>query len=1187
MDILNEDIVPIERLIFREKYALYQNQYNSFHQFIEEIIFKELKESPNVIHENFTEDHVYRYRFIFDDIRLKPPVFENEDRDMWPEDARRNHLTYSSKLVATVRQIQEKIDIRTNKMVTKTVGDIEKDVPIARIPIMVRSKYCRTNIDKGEENTECQFDPGCYFIVNGSEKVILSLERICENKPLVFTSKDNSYEGGRVYSVQIRSKTEDINSYPQTFTLKMKKDKSIIATTSQIPEAPLFILMRALGIETDHDIVKYIVYDETDTEMINLVSHSMEKVLLDPEKPEAENNRKVKTQNDAIEYLINKMRHTQRYSDTSLDIQNQQKRMYLNQVLSRNMLPHLGENLQKKAYYIGYMVNRMLSAILGRRKPDDRDSYVNKRIDLPGILLGQLFKQYYNKMLHDITRFFRKKNNNDETPINVIDQIKPGTIEQGLKSGLMTGTWGAAKSKKGVAQALQRLTYALSLSYLRRIITPSVDSSTNKQTSIRHVINNQYGFIDAVETPEGGNIGLIKHLSLTGHVTLMLVEQVGIIKEIVVPELIMLEDTPAENFAQFVKVFLNGEWLGMTDKPIGLTQMLKDRRRAGDIEKSVSIVFHIGEKEIHIFCDGGRIIRPLLRVENNRLLITKEIINEVTDSGQKGIQKWNQLMQKYPDIVEYVDIEEADTITVAMYCQDVIDNRQMMELTIKKPNENGDPINRYLKTYKRFTHCEFHPTMQLGSISSNIPFADHNQSPRNIYNFSQAKQSMGIYATNHRLRMDISYLLYHPQRPIVITRAAEYLQMDQLPAGENAIVAIACYSGYNQEDSIIMNRSAVDRGLYRSTSLKKYNDEIKKNPSTSQDDIFTKPDRNKVTGMKNGNYDKLNDLGFVPEETPIEKGDVIIGKISPIQPRGDTNKIYKDSSQIYKVGVPAVIDKVEHGIYNADGYEMYSVRVRSERTPRIGDKFSSRAGQKGTIGIVLTNADMPFTKDGVQPDIIINPNCIPSRMTIGQLIECLVGKVGAIRGHVSDGTPFNNTNPEEIKDILESLGYQRDGYETLYCGMTGKKMEVQIFIGPTYYYRLKHLVEDKIHSRARGPQNILTRQPPEGRSRDGGLKFGEMERDCMIAHGMAQFLKERFVETSDIYFVHVCNSCGLFASKMINKDIYVCQSCRNYTDVSKIAIPYAFKLLLQELQAISILGRIRVKKDEYEDSAFQ
>jgi DNA-directed RNA polymerase II subunit RPB2 len=431
--------------------------------------------------------------------------------------------------------------------------------------------------------------------------------------------------------------------------------------------------------------------------------------------------------------------------------------------------------------------------------------------------------------------------------------------------------------------------------------------------------------------------------------------------------------------------------------------------------------------------------------------------------------------------------------------------------------------------------------------------------------------------------MDISQILYHPQTPLVRTQAMKYNGCLDLPHGENTIVAICSYTGYNQEDSIIFNQSAIDRGIFRADTLKKYHSEIFKNPSTSQDDIFTKPDRNKVISMKQGNYDKLNNLGFIPEETIINNEDVIIGKISPIQPTGNNNKVYKDNSEIFKSNVQGVIDRVHTGIYNTEGYEMYNVRIRMERKPMVGDKFTTFSGQKGSVGITYKQKDMPFTESGIIPDLILNPHGYPSRMSLGHFIECLASKEAAESGKFIDGTPFNNYDVHQLPEALKKLGFSPYGTEKMYCGLTGKKMDAEIFIGPVYKIRLKHMVLDKVHGRARGPKQALTRQPLEGRSRDGGLKIGEMERDAMIAHGMGQFLKERLMETSDISKEYICDICGMFASKVIDKDYYKCKGCHNTTKISAIVIPHACKLLFQELTSVNVLPRIRTEQSIYSD----
>lgn len=402
----------------------------------------------------------------------------------------------------------------------------------------------------------------------------------------------------------------------------------------------------------------------------------------------------------------------------------------------------------------------------------------------------------------------------------------------------------------------------------------------------------------------------------------------------------------------------------------------------------------------------------------------------------------------------------------------------------------------------------------------------------------------------------MAYVLYYPQKPLVTTRAMEHLHFRQLPAGINAIVAIACYSGYNQEDSVIMNQSSIDRGFFRSLFFRSYRDEEKKMGTLVKED-FGRPDRANTMGMRHGSYDKLDDDGLAPPGTRCSGEDVIIGKTTPISPEEATGPAARytkrDHSTSLRHSETGMVDQVLLTT-NADGLRFVKVRVRSVRVPQIGDKFSSRHGQKGTVGMTYTQEDMPWSVEGITPDIIVNPHAIPSRMTIGQLIECIMGKVAAHMGKEGDATPFTDVTVDNISRALHKCGYQMRGFETMYNGHTGRKLTSMIFLGPTYYQRLKHMVDDKIHSRGRGPVQILTRQPAEGRSRDGGLRFGEMERDCMIAHGAAHFLKERLFDQSDAYRIHVCEQCGLIAIANLKKNSFECRGCKNKTDIVQVAI---------------------------------
>lgn len=1187
--ITKDDCFKLADLYFYQKNIMYSHHPNSFDQFLDETIPNLLENGNNSFFERLEEDRKINYYFKYTDIQIVPPSLGGESERMYPCDARERNLTYSVKLMATVTQMQEITYTSSDKVVVRQIDQSEKRIPLGYIPICVRSKYCslKHGRDMSKFKKECDYDPGGYFIVNGSEKVIISLERMCDNKTFVFKKKEGK---GEVFTTQINSKSYKSDELLQVATTKLNKDNTISVKLPILAPISLFVFFRALGVESDQDIISYITYDLNNRNMINLLRYSLDDCYDD-------NNNLIRTQQEAFDYMITKMKILKRYSETDIEERKKQKVMHLKYLLENNFLPHMKNNLQTKAYYLGYIINKLLRCKLGYISPDDRDNYINKRIDLPGKLIEDLFRQNYKKMLLECRKFFRKRmghNRTDDNPINVISQIKPNIIEQGLKASLLTGNWSG--KKKGVAQMLQRLTYLQTLSTLRRVNSPTVDPSTNKLTSPRHLHASHIGFICPAETPEGNKTGLVKNLSLIGSITIGIKSQNMIIIDILSSEIENLLDIEPLNINERVKVFLNGEWLGTTKKGNYIYNLLRDKKLSLTIEPTTGITYDVDQREIKIYTDGGRLFRPVLTVDKyNNLNLKKEHIDRISFeniNSNINTNNWDQFMIRNKGVVEFMDVEEAQYKLVAMQISDLYKMKQRMNKAkqLYKKKTSNNIINRYGDGYfVKYTHCEIHPSLLLGLITSNIPFCNHNQGPRNIYQYSQARQAMGIYTSNYRYRLDISHLLYNPQTPLVNTHAMRYTNADKLPSGENVILVIGVYGGYNQEDSIIINQSALDRGLFRSTSLKKASSVIKKNQITSKDDIFIKPDRETVTGMRSGSYDKLNEQGYVEEETVVNNNDIILAKVSPIQTFGNSTKMYKDNSEFYKSGTPGIVDKVYTDILNYDGYKMRKMRIRSERKPRIGDKFCSRHGQKGTIGITFPACDMPFTKDGLQPDIIMNPNALPSRMTVGQLVEGLVSKLCAHRGFIGDGTPFNNIDIEELKNQLEKDGMDRNGEEYLYNGMTGQKLKCKIFIVPTYYQRLKHMVADKEHSRARGPRTLLTRQAPEGRSRDGGLRFGEMERDCVISHGMAKFLKERMVDTADGFTIHVCTTCGFFAKRMMKNeitpygskhDIYVCSSnsCK-FPDIYKIRIPYAFKLLIQELKSMNIASKIRIKKD--------
>ena len=664
------------------------------------------------------------------------------------------------------------------------------------------------------------------------------------------------------------------------------------------------------------------------------------------------------------------------------------------------------------------------------------------------------------------------------------------------------------------------------------------------------------------ESPEGQSIGIVKNLSYLTHVTIP-TSSVSL-RKYILPFIKNIEDIqePRELYSQ-VKVFVNGAWLGVTDQPFELYKDMKDKKFKGIINIYTSIIFDFKLAEIKICNDGGRLTRPVLKVKDNRALVTKEIIDRLTTKELA----WNDLLTSCrldESVIEYIDPDEQNFAMIAMKSKD----------GSFSPDKNG-------REHYNYTHCEIHPSTIFGVLSSCIPFPEHNQAPRNTYQTAMAKQAMGVYATNFDQRMDkTAYVLNYPSRPLVETRVMNFLHLNQIPSGCQIHVAIMTHTGYNQEDSVLINKAAIDRGLFLATIYHTEKDEDK---NIVRDEIIRcNPDKTKTKGIKFGNYDKLNAQGFIPENSLAENRDVIIAKIIPIKEnRNDPTKPikYEDQSKTFRTTEETYIDKNYTG-RNGDGYNFAKVRVRILRKPVMGDKVSSRSGQKGTVGNIIPECDMPFTKEGLRPDIILNPHAIPSRMTIAQLKETLLGKVLLELGVFGDATSFGELDIKTISQELQRVGYESYGNEIMYNGLTGEQMEMSTFIGPVFYQRLKHMVNDKQHSRSIGPMVNLTRQPAEGRSRDGGFRVGEMERDVMLAHGASRFCRERLYDVSDKYSIHVCKKCGMTVSyndgkkKGFDFTIHLCRTCGNTTDFARVEVPYAFKLMSQELQTINVATRI-------------
>ena len=1156
---------------FKHKHLkqLVKHQLESYNYFVNNQIQQTIEMfNPLVIaseHDFIKELNLYRLEIEITFVNFsiyRPQIYENNGstKIMFPQEARLRNFSYSS---AMTIDLNIKYIVRNGENYKNVLNYQKKikNVHIGKLPIMLKSDLCVLNQYKHlnhNETGECYMDPGGYFIINGSEKTCISQERAAENQIYCYNIEKNNNKW---------SWKAEMKCIPDWKCISPKQINILVASRNngygnalylQIPRIkipiPLFIIFRAYNIISDKEICELV--------MLNITKENMPKMLISLKASIIEAN-KVVSQEAAIKFIVANVIYTPMNMDKETG--SKKKLDFAIEVLNNDIFPHCKTEKQK-IYMLGYMTNILLQTSFGWLLESDRDSYINKRVDLTGPLLNNLLRNYFNKLVKDMKKQIVREINtgswksNDDyeniiTKTNIYKIIKSTTIEQGIKRALATGDFGIKQinsNKVGVAQVLNRLTYLSSLSHLRRVNTP-IDKS-GKLVPPRRLHNSTWGFLCPAETPEGQSIGIVKNLAYLAHITIN--SNSSGLYDYILPIIINIDNYTGsyKDLDDYVKVFINGSWVGITKDPKLIYDSLKEKKYKGIINIYTSIIFNSKLKEIRVCNDAGRITRPLLKVKNNKTVYCDTIIQKV----KTGELSWDDLVVaiKLEDsIIEYVDSYEQNNAMIAMRVSDL-------------NNSNNNNIYHY-------SHCEIHPSTIFGVLASCIPFPDSNQSPRNTYQSAMGKQAIGMYVTNYDNRMDkTAYVLTYPMRPLVETRIMNIIKLNNIPSGQQVIVAIMSHTGYNQEDSLLFNKGAIDRGLFLATIYHTEKDEDKKLFGTEE--MRCKPDKTKTKNIKFANYDKLNNQGVVPENSLIEDRDIIIGKVIPIKEnKNDFTKTvkYNDGSISYRTHEESYIDK-NYIESNGDGYNFCKVRIRNFRKPVIGDKFSSRHGQKGTIGNIISEEDMPFTANGLKPDIIINPHAIPSRMTIAQLKETLLGKVLLELGLFGDGTSFGDFEISTIIDKLNELGYESKGNELMYNALTGEQLTMNIFIGPAFYQRLKHMVNDKQHSRSIGPMVNLTRQPAEGRSRDGGLRFGEMERDCMISHGASRFTKGRIYDASDAFSVFVCNKCGMIASFNNKEHIHYCNTCSNRSDFKYVELPYACKLMFQELITMNVAPRI-------------
>jgi len=596
-------------------------------------------------------------------------------------------------------------------------------------------------------------------------------------------------------------------------------------------------------------------------------------------------------------------------------------------------------------------------------------------------------------------------------------------------------------------------------------------------------------------------------------------------------------------------VYLNGRLVGFHEKGDALVDSLREKRRGGVISRQVNFAHFPRERSLYINTDSGRARRPYIVVEKGKSKLTPDIVEKL----KKREVSWDYLVSN--GIIEYLDAEEEENAFVSTREEELTDEH---------------------------THLEIDPVSIVGVTVAQLPFPEYNSSPRITMACAMSKQSLGLYASSFNIRMDSrAHFLYYPQAPLVQTRPYRTLKFSKRPCGQNFVVAVAAYYGYNMGDGVVMNRNSVDRALARSVFYKTYETEERRYPG-GQKDKFEIPQPTVAGYREEAMYSKLGEDGIIFPEAEVKAKDVLVGKTSPprfleeVSGFGIAEEKKRENSVVVKEGEEGFVDSVLL-TESPSGNKLVKVKVRSVKVPELGDKLASRHGQKGVIGLLADQEDMPFTEQGVVPDLIINPHAIPSRMTAGHILEMLGGKAASLNGKIMDGTAFNGDKEESFAKVLESYGFKKSGSERLYDGISGEAIGADIFIGVIYYQKLHHLVSNKMHVRSRGPVQLLTHQPTEGRAREGGLRFGEMERDCLIGHGASMLLKERMLEESDKTTELICAKCGSVAVTDYIRNKSYCPLCAESDELYPIEISYAFKLLLDEIKAIGVFPRIMLK----------
>jgi DNA-directed RNA polymerase subunit B len=1082
--------MPLFRVIEKEQ-GWVNFQIDSFNHFLEYGIQNIIDEIETVSLNPELGDHKLK----FGKVHIGRPSVKEADgstRQVFPNEARIRNLTYAAPVYVDITSIINGVQEKTER------------VHIGNLPIMVKSGLCSAHGLAPKElkaRGEDPRDPGGYFIVNGTERVLVLIEEIASNKPIF--EREGDY-----ISVRINSEK---SGFRQRHAIERKPDGEISVSFANLRRLNIITLLKALGLETDKEICFHISDDPRILNELYINLYQSQETTAD----------------EAIDNIGKKMRVSEDYRIERV-----------NQILDRYLLPHVGqdkENRLEKADVLAKIVKKMVMLSLNMIPQDDIDHYNNKRLLMSGELVGQLFRSILLGrwgLLAKMNYNYQKLVKRGKSP-SIQGIIEANAVTKQILSSLATGNWIGGRT--GVSQRLDRSSYVKTVSHLRSIISPL--TSTQEHFKARQIHPTEWGRLCPAETPEGSSIGLRKHLALMVEVTPGLSEKetekvLGIIRQ---------GDSKSKASGKGkTNVYFNGRLVFQAADPEGFAQGIRKKRRMNLISGQVNIAYYPTFEEIRINTEHGRARRPLVIVESGKPRLSMQHMERL----QKGVIGWSYLIQH--GIIEYLDAEEEENSLIAL---------------------NEDALTR------DHTHMEINPITILGISASLIPYPEYNRGDRINYGAKMVGQAIGMVATNFSMRTDTKFnILSYPQSPLVKTGVSDILE--DYPGGQNIVVAVMCYDGFNLNDAIVINRSSAERGMFRSFYFRTY-ETIKKRYWGGQEDEITIPEPGIKGHMGEDAYRDLAEDGIINPETVVFSDSVLIGKTSPLRFLSSEeftadieNK--RETSVTVRYGEEGIVDDILIS-ETLDADQLLKVRVRDERALELGDKLASRHGQKGVISLLVPQEDMPFTSGGVIPDLIFNPHAIPSRMTVGQLLELLAGKTAALTGKAIDSSAFNHIKEPEIRRMMRQAGFRDDGKQALYDGKTGKKYDALIFTGLSYYLKLDHMVADKIHARSRGPVTLLTKQPTEGRAKRGGLRLGEMEQQCLVGHGAALTLKERF--DSDKTMIPVCARCGLIAIHDTIKNRSYCPVCKE-SETVWVETSYAFKLMLDEIKSMGIYPNI-------------